>query len=584
MESSALWMAGVVVALSACSAPTSNATSTLPTALVPDLLAMPTGEATYVLRVRVYAGVDYRVRSHDWRGEVERTVAAASGILQRGVDARLELIEVIEWKRSGGELDKTLTTLRLLDPGTDADLVIGFIDAPTKQSDTLAELVAYDLLGKHLVLRSYARQAESEALGSALAALSEAAHERLLTKRAHHKQSVLLVGAIAHLLGADDASLEEFVDAPTYAPQQHRLSDGGIARLGLTIPALLRDEPASWPIVLQKLQAEAASVRLISRVEERLVHDKGTQAEAPVASSILREVDRERLQYARSLLASRKGHEAWTQIEKLLELYPEATELFVPACESALLRGASDARKHCLRATEAHPEIASAWIALAASQTEPGEVKQSLDHASALLGKEPDAKRDDWGALARAYQKASLPRAAERAAKRGGPDSVLTWVGEMQARYGTSIGVEEASEAQYLGAVMMGLKYVYASDMKRAKESADSLARSFPSSIGSALVQCEILLRQRHTKAAATACREVLARHPDNSWAHYLLGLLDAREGKNVSAIQFLEKAIAVDPTLKAAYQTLSKIYTRSKDPRLEDVKARYKARFHNKL
>lgn len=534
--------------------------------------------------MRVYAGADYRMRLLDWRAEAQRTVASASGILESGADASLELVEIIEWQRSGGELDKTLTTLRLLDPGADVDLVVGLIDAPAERSDRAAELVGYDLLGKHLVLRSYARQAESEALGSELAALSEAAQDQVLAKRAHHKQSVLLASGIAHLFGADDASSEKFVDAPTYDAQQHQLSDAGSARIRLTISAHLSDEPDSWAPVLKRLQAETAPFTLIGRVKERFSPENNTSASEPAAGSLLREVDRERLQYARSLLASRKGDEAWTQLEKLLELYPEATELLVPACQSAHLRGASDARKHCLHATEAHPTLASAWIALAASQTDPSEVAQSLDRAAALLAKQPKATRDDWAAVARAYQQISMPRAAERAAKRGGPDSVLTWAGEMQARYGTSIGLKEASEAKYLDAVMTGLKYVYASDMKRAKESAESLATRFPSSVGSALIRCEIFLRQRNSKAAVAACREVLASHPDNSWAHYLLGLLEGREGKNDSAIGLLEKAISIDPSLKAAYQTLSAIYTKSKDPRLDDVKARYKARFHGEL
>lgn len=188
--------------------------------------------------MRVYAGADYRMRLLDWRAEAQRTVVSASGILQSGADTRLELVEIIEWNRSGGELDKTLTTLRLLDPGADVDLVVGLIDAPAERSDRAAELVGYDLLGKHLVLRSYARQAESEALGSELAALSEAAQDQVLAKRAHHKQSVLLASGIAHLFGADEASSVKFVDASNYDSHQHQLSDAGSARIRLTISAL----------------------------------------------------------------------------------------------------------------------------------------------------------------------------------------------------------------------------------------------------------------------------------------------------------------------------------------------------------
>jgi hypothetical protein len=118
----------LAVVVSACSSAAPR--SEMPTRLLPASLASAEGEATSQLRVRIYAGADFRSRVVGWQEELDQIVASSSALLQRASGTGLKVVETIDWKRSGGKLDKTLKSLRSLDRGVDVDLVIGLIDAP----------------------------------------------------------------------------------------------------------------------------------------------------------------------------------------------------------------------------------------------------------------------------------------------------------------------------------------------------------------------------------------------------------------------------------------------------------------------
>ncbi len=576
----------LAVVVSACGSAAPHAT--IPARLVPSPLVAPSQAPEQVLKLRLYAGADFRARLLDWDKEAHTNVEEASRILQATTGVALELAEVIEWKRSGGAMEQTLSSLRLLDPGAGVDLVIGFIDAPDTHSDSLSDLRAYDLLGRHLLVRSFNRQSELAALGQSARELPESTQDELIATRRQHKQAVVLANTIAHLLGGVDGEAE-YADSGVYLPAQSQLSAASAAIVRRTVAAYKNNSQEEWQKLGDELQAAAADAGLIAAARARGKALGSAVKDQVAAESILRPVDRDKLQEARNLLKSRKPMEAWTRIEALLDLYPEALELAVPACLAAQMRSADDAIRYCRHATELAPESAPAWIALALSlqQGNAPEVRETLDRAAALLDKAQPAQELDaesWPSLARAYQKLSLPRAAQRAASHSGPATVRRWVSESQLRYGSSVGVTEAREAAYLEAVKTGLKYVYASDTARAKASAKTIASDFPESIGASLIACEIGLRARSYKEAAAACTQVLGRQSDNSWAHYLLGLVHGRQEQHAEAIASLERAIEIDPDLKAAYQTLAAIYGKLHDSRLVELKQRYKTLFQAEL
>jgi predicted Zn-dependent protease len=110
------------------------------------------------------------------------------------------------------------------------------------------------------------------------------------------------------------------------------------------------------------------------------------------------------------------------------------------------------------------------------------------------------------------------------------------------------------------------------------------LGRAYPKGIGHHLAECEMRLRQRKYGPAQAACAEVLRGQSDNSWARYLLAVMESRQGHDAEAIAGLRDAISVDSRLEVAYQALAKLYRKTKDPRLAKLERAYRAHFGKAL
>ena len=85
--------------------------------------------------------------------------------------------------------------------------------------------------------------------------------------------------------------------------------------------------------------------------------------------------------------------------------------------------------------------------------------------------------------------------------------------------------------------------------------------------MGLAAARCDLSLRTGAIEPARAASQRSLAADPNESWALYLSGVLALRDAKGTKpGIDFLKKAIAVDPELGQAWRTLAKAYGRAKD------------------
>lgn len=498
------------MALAACGGAQSTSES-IPPGLMPARIA-PAGPKTGpTLRVRIYAGADYRARLVGWQEELPEVLSRASTIVEGATGVRLELVESVSWKRAGGHLHKTLATLVSRDPGMDVDLVIGLVSALEVADDSYETLIAGSSPGRHLVVRSYNLQKESAALGPAAESLSEAAVDRLMMARRRHKQATLLAQGVAQVFGASTGT--------------------------------------SYGLSFSEIDAKVAAI-IKPAIAARLDGSDRESAEPPPAQVSLRETDRARLEEVQGLLESGKGDEAWEVIEPLLELYPKLSQLAVVACLAAELRSAGDALARCQTATSTKPKEAAPWVA-----------------------------------LARLYQKRSLVTLAEQAAaKGGGSKSITAWGQENRLRFGVAVGVTAEREADYLDGLKAALRLVYKSDYKSARVSRETLNEAFPASIAALLIDCEIALRKRQYGTAAAACEAVVERHQANTWARYLLGVIDVRRGKHRRAEELLRKVIEMDPQLKQAYVALARVYKGSKNERLGTLKSAYKARFGREL
>lgn len=594
-----LLFVGLALVVSACGG--NSGQGTIPASLLPATLAPGSDDASAtsqgVVRLRVYAGADYRARTLGWQEELETVISQVSAIFEQQSNLRIELVDTKDWKRSGGKLEGTLKSLKSHDPGPDVDLVVGLIDAPTRHELELQELVLADTLGRHLVVRSFNQQIEREFLKLETYGLAESQEDELLSVRRRHKDTVLIAHGIAELFGVSDAvpnSGGDTVDGFKYSPSITTLSSEAARIVSINSAAHLAEDnkAEAWALAGQELAKLGADSNLLSKVNDRKEanqsSDEGEQAKG------IRESDRTRLLKAKRMMAAGKLAEAWESLEPLVERYPREAEVSDAACALSTLRNSKDSLTHCTLAVTFHKEHARNWISLGSirAETSPSLALENLQHAEVLLRQANSKNLQNWMELARAYKKLSMPSLAKKAAILGvGGESgvakssaVEKWAIQMRVRFGVGIGMQEIQERDYLTTLREGLELVYKQDYAKAVGKGATLSKDFPKSIGSDLLSCEVSLRRRKYLAAKRSCQAIVTRQPDNSWATYLLGVVDVRQSRMTSGIAKLEEAITRDPQLEAAYQALASVYKKSKDVRLSELQKQYQVQFGRAL
>jgi tetratricopeptide (TPR) repeat protein len=553
----------------------------MPTQLLPTALPTETTvEAEQILRVRVYAGAAYRARVMGWESELDKVLASASILLQEASGTRLELVESIDWKLSGGNLAKALKSLQSFDRAVDVDLVVGLIDAAPEVEDNYSKLLAADLLDGHLVMRSYNREAESAALGSPASTLDEATKDELIERRRRHKQTLIMVQALSKAFGGGVAQRYETTDTKLDASAGEILRITMGARIQASVPGAAAK--SIWQDASEKLANLDAGPELVEAARQVGLGNEGGKKQGEDDVDTLRAVDRETLGKVLELLEDGEAAAAWAQLEPLTELYPAQEDIVDLACAVSAARAAKDAIGRCKAATLSNANNGQSWLRLGGLQLagDPTAAIQSLRRAHKSLA---DSDRG-WATLARAYRSLSLPSlalsASQKAKNQKAVAKTIRWALETRSRYGSNVGVEEESEGRYLVALKDGLKLVYKNDFKAAAVAAADLGSSFPKSIASDLMQCELGVRRRKYIAAQRACQAVISRQSENAWSRYLLGVVSMRERKEAKAIEFWTEAITRDPGLKAAYQGLGKVYRKRSDARLAALKTKYKEQF----
>jgi hypothetical protein len=371
--------------------------------------------------------------------------------LQEATGTRIELVESLDWKLSGGKLAKALQSLSAFDRGVDVDLVIGLIDAAPTAEEAYDQLLGAEVLGKHAVVRSFNRLAESEKLASSTASLGEAAKEGLLDRRRRHKQALLVAHAVAMAFGAEATG--------NYSVSAAKLSEPAAAILKITIPAALAadlpdaDRRSIWGGAMTKLEALGARPQLLEQARLQAADNRNVPSSEPAQLDALRSVDRETLASVQELLDAGSTARAWELLEPLTELYPGMAAIKDVACVVAFARAASDALERCRDATATNSNNAQTWLRVGRLQLESdaSAALPALRKAGELLG----AEDKGWGTLASAYRKLSLPSLAIEAATHAKNEkavaATLRWARETRSRYGSNVGVHPDSEGRRFG-------------------------------------------------------------------------------------------------------------------------------------
>ena len=556
-------------------------------------------------RVRVYADAAYRSQNPGHSLEIRRLVSRCNDILEPTIGLRLEVVDVRDWQRQGGsDLKASLSDLEYLDAGQDVDFVFGFVNALGQVSTELHELGYARVLGRHLVVRGLNDAAEVSLLEEVLDTLSTKQRQELYSRRKRHKEEVILLHEVGHTLGAMHVTDARDILNPTYESTQWRIApeNAGLMRVAATARMARgqRDEQGEWRAVLTYLRAhpwqgwnEDEKAELVAEAENR-VRSIAEGAGATLGQTV-RPADREHFHAAERLEAAGRAADAWEELEPLLDFYPDEAEVQRFACRLSVAaerdRSAIEAR--CAAAAKVAPGDAEPHLRLAQGYFAGKDTARAIDSArkaQELLEKASADGRSDklWGDLAILLQQLGAVSWAEKAAARTDKrKDVAEWARLSRVRYGVAPGgpVPPEREAEYVSGVRDLLSAVYERKFPEAEKRAAALQRSFRGAAGIEAALCDLEIRRHRYPEARSHCRESLRRYRDESWAHYLTGLLDQHDKASKSAAQHLERAIALDPELDHAYQMLGQLYTEmGRAPDRKRLGEAYKAKFGRDL
>lgn len=343
----------------------------------------PKSATVHVFKVRAYATPRYAAEVMRWSEQLSALLEDANRVLQSTLDARLELAGTESWSPPAGEddVDAAVQELASLDPGQDADWIVGLVGSVPRVELSFHKLGVGRLLGKHIVLRAMNDAKEYDAIQRAFTNLNEKERRDLYHQRKRHKTTTVLLHEIAHTLGVPHERDARTIMAPSYDAKvegyseeaaelmriflKHRVrSDAGSEReTAAALITHLERTSSSWApserdALLARLRTalQAATPPPSAHAASTRVAPSATpppeQRAAPPADdrlSGLSEVDR--ATFAQAVRDRQAGHlsDAWTHAQPLFTGYPGVYAVQELRCQLAMqIGGAWDhIQAHC---------------------------------------------------------------------------------------------------------------------------------------------------------------------------------------------------------------------------------------------
>ncbi|RMH39127.1 MAG: hypothetical protein D6689_17555 [Deltaproteobacteria bacterium] len=595
-------------ATTACiSTPAWRGTSAQVAALRPAAIGPEPGPAparARTLTVRVYADDDYRAQVMHWRRQFRALVRDVNAPLAQAYQVRLEIVAMRPWSHDGDtDLYALVNQLADTDPGDDVDWVVGLVSHLDRATPSFHRIGAAHLASRHIVLRGMNDIAERAFLKEVAGGLIWAEDEELYRARKRHKERAVFLHEWAHSLGALHHAAPEDLMSPSYSHRAAWFSPENDAIIRAALP--FRGEPRT----AERRQAERDAIRAaVARHERAFARAELAQLravlDAPRAprlrlSARVPPPVRARVARAARLAAAGNYRAVYDEILPLTEALDDEPEVFALACTAAVrvTGAAAPAPTVCRRAAELVTDDASPLLELAGAHARAGDRAAALDlarQAHARLASTAAADEAGWRALATLYQHLSvytwlddalahLPdrddvREARAAATR--TRHVIGLPADAAA-----LGIPPADEGEYARAVQTALAHVYAGRIDDATAAIAELRRRWPNAPGHLIAQCDLDVRAGRAAAAARACRGALARWDGAVWAHYLLGTLAAQRRQWARARRHLQRAIAIEPNLEAAWRLRAQVCRRAgDDAALAELRAAFRARFGREL
>jgi tetratricopeptide (TPR) repeat protein len=538
--------------------------------------------------VRVWVDAGVRVQPK-WKDEITDQIDYANQLLTPLLGVKLVVDSIKDWDRAG-DPSAALVQLTELDKAEGAAWVIGYVTPPDTATKVLEDLGAAEPLGHHIAVRGWVEKAEAEALADKLPDLKESERGEVLAAHRRHKQTVVLIHALATTLGAIAETESTQLQHPTYSATQNQFSERNRELLQIAIDGRLAaaTELATANRLIEAIEKTpwggwipASHDAVVTRL--RVVVDAAksgkTAAEVPAAAY-------DQFNRIKSL-AGRSPKDALEELANLLTAYPGNAAMNQLKCEIMLLSpGVTDAgtRKACTHASQLAQGDPWPHLAVGEALAKSGDMKAAraeLMLAEAKIANLPTGGPQAWRRLIDTYHHLGALTWTEDAIAKAKleQDPIAVRVAQTRARYGVPRGtklVTPEQEALLVGAVRDALDLVYAKKFGEAERALATAERKWPGAAGIATARCDLALGMGQIDAARAACARALAADPKESWALYLSGVLALRDASTTkTGIERLKQAIAVDPELTQAWHTLGKAYTREKNKAARDELAK---------
>ena len=553
------------------------------------------------VKVRIWTDVGMRAQPR-WKDDISEQIDYASQLLQPLVGVRLQIEAWKEWTRAG-EPHQALSQLAEVDKGDGVIWVIGFIAPPDTATKAMAELGYGEPLGKHVVVRGWAAKQESDALAGSLPDLKETERNEVLAAHRRHKQTVVLLRALAVTLGGIAETDPQWILHPSYSQKQIGFSDRNRELFTISLDGRLAEakeleiakklleaiEKAQWGGWIASSQDEVTK-----RMRNVLDQAKSGKTAVDVPAAAYDQFSR-----IKTLAKQGKTQDALLELENLLTAYPGNAAMHMLRCEIHLAaskdpKAFDQARVVCKRVSELAPGDPSPHLAVGEALLKAGDVKAARAELSVAEGKVdnlPQGREEAWRRLIAQYQSMGALTWTEEAIARAklDKDPVAIEIAKERARYGVPRGskvVAPEQEAALVAAVKQAIALINASKYGEAEKVLNAADKKWPGASGIAGARCNLNMQLGQVPAAKAACNKAIAADPRASWALYLSAILDLRDaGGTKSGIDKLKRAIEADPELGQAWRALAKAYGRAKDkPALEKLAADYQAKFGQPL
>jgi len=559
-----------------------------------------TGEPR-VVRLRVYADRDYRGTVLRWQTKAREQIGHVNRVVGPVFGVTFEIESFHEWDRShaGATFDAMLDELEALDPAREVDWVLGLVTPFRGVASSIHQIGGAHLLARHFVLRGMDDEQEALALDREFKLLSPAERLRLYDDRKAHKEIVVFLHEWAHTMGALHNEDPAVIMNPAYRStatgfsgfEKHLLAvvlDRRLARRDQPLPeaddlgALLDDAPAEEGSDKER----AALLDLVRQRGRRPASRRAPGVDIPAA-------DVASLNAAIAALNAGRSAEAWTRLEPLVRKHPRQAQVAALACP--LVAGqphAPEAASVCEQAMGLAPDDLGPALDAANAHTRAGELIEATPYvmAAAVRAKARPPDAETRLRLARLALAVGAFTAAETAlagadARAGDGQKVAADVQHGRRRAALPAdaarwGVTSDREPAYTAAFREALQAASSDKLPAARARAAAFATAFPDTPGADVVACDLELRAaRGSARAGQRCEAALAKFDEATVAHYLLGTLAARTGRDAAVESHLRRAIQLDPESPDAWRELARHYRATRaSQRLSELRSQHQA------